>query len=157
MKSIFVLRHIREAKVSVADRISFFSVLSTRCDESERSTTAPARITISLITSLPAPDNSGKPNSSPPRFGTQTSGVVTRKDSVPNVIMMASVSPTSATFGKKMPRNTRMPILMMSALIHRRKYKCDWLRARRGFPERRLLPDFCGLCIQEHLLHRRSS
>ena len=70
---------------------------------------------MSLITSRPAPESNGKPNSPLPRLGTHTSGVVTRKDSVPSVMIMANVSPISPTFGKKIPRNTRIPILMMSA------------------------------------------
>ena len=68
---------------------------------------------VSFITNLPAPVNKGKPNSPLPRLGTHTSGVVTRKESVPRVMIMASPAPTKPTFGQKMPRNVRMPIVMI--------------------------------------------
>lgn len=72
--------------------------MSTRCDESDNNTTALARITMSLITNRPAPDSNGKPNSPLPKSGTQTSGVVTRKESVPSVMIMARVSPANSPF-----------------------------------------------------------
>ena len=56
---------------------------------------------VSFITNLPAPVNKGKPNSPLPRLGTHTSGVVTRKESVPRVMIIASPAPTSPTFGQK--------------------------------------------------------
>ena len=60
----------------------FFKI---RCAQSANTTTAPAKIHTSLMTSRPAPVSSGNPCSPLPKSGTQTSGVVTRKDSVPNV------------------------------------------------------------------------
>ena len=65
----------------------FFKI---RCAESDSTTIAPASIAVSFITNRPAPDNNGKPNSPLPRLGTQTSGVVTKKDNVPNVMIIAN-------------------------------------------------------------------
>ena len=61
-------------------------------------------IAVSLITNLPAPDNKGKPYSPLPKLGTQTSGVVTRNDKVPIVIIMANDAPIKPILGKKIPR-----------------------------------------------------
>ena len=81
---------------------------------SESSTTAPARIAVSFITSRPAPESNGNPYSPLPRSGTQTSGVVTRNDSVPRVIITASTSPARPMRAEKNPRKVRMPIPMIS-------------------------------------------
>ena len=74
----------------------FFKI---RCAESDSTTIAPASIAVSFITNRPAPDNNGKPNSPLPRLGTQTSGVVTKKDNVPNVMIIAHPAPTKPIFG----------------------------------------------------------
>lgn len=66
-----------------------------------------------FITNRPAPDNNGKPNSPLPRLGTQTSGVVTKKDNVPNVMIIANPAPTKPIFGEKMPRKVKIPIAMI--------------------------------------------
>ena len=48
-----------------------------------------------------------------PRLGTQTSGVVTKKDNVPNVMIIANPAPTKPIFGEKMPRKVKIPIAMI--------------------------------------------
>ena len=78
--------------------------------ESASSVMAPANITVSLITNLPAPDNSGKPCSPLPKSGTQHSGVVIRKDSVPMVIMIQSNSPKIPILGENITKKTKIPI-----------------------------------------------
>ena len=45
-----------------------------------------------------------------PKSGTHTSGVVTRKDKVPNVMTIASPAPTKPVFGEKMPKTSEIPI-----------------------------------------------
>ena len=84
----------------------FFKI---RCAQSANTTTAPAKIHTSLMTSRPAPVSSGNPCSPLPKSGTQTSGVVTRKDSVPNVMIMTSPEPTKPTFGNQIPNNVKIP------------------------------------------------
>ena len=86
-----------------------------RCAESDSSTMAPANIAVSLITRRPAPDNRGKPNSPLPRLGTHTSGVVTRNDKVPMVIMMARISPMIPIRGKNNPKKTSIPMVQIKA------------------------------------------
>ena len=81
---------------------------------SANTTTAPARIAGSLITKRPAPVNNGKPCSPLPKSGTQHSGVVTRKESVPKVINMTSPDPTKPILGNQMPKSVKMPNDMMS-------------------------------------------
>ena len=88
----------------------FFKI---RCAESESTTIMPASIAVSLITNRPPPDNNGKPNSPLPRLGTQTSGVVTKKDNVPNVMIMASPAPIKPIFGEKIPKKVKIPIAII--------------------------------------------
>ena len=56
------------------------------------------------MTRRPAPVSRGNPCSPLPKSGTHTSGVVTRKDKVPNVMTIASPAPTKPVFGEKMPK-----------------------------------------------------
>ena len=79
----------------------YFFCFNILCAQSESTTIAPAMIAVSFITNRPAPDNNGKPNSPLPRLGTQTSGVVTKKDNVPNVMIIANPAPTKPIFGEK--------------------------------------------------------
>ena len=67
----------------------YFFCFNILCAQSENTTIAPAMIAVSFITSLPAPVSSGNPCSPLPKSGTHTSGVVTRKESVPIVMIMA--------------------------------------------------------------------
>ena len=85
-----------------------------RCAQSDSTTNAPARIAVSLITSLPAPESNGNPCSPLPKSGTQHSGVVTRNDSVPNVIRMTRPDPTKPILGNQMPKSVNTPNDMMS-------------------------------------------
>ena len=62
----------------------YFFCFNILCAQSENTTIAPAMIAVSFITSLPAPVSSGNPCSPRPKSGTHTSGVVTRKESVPD-------------------------------------------------------------------------
>lgn len=87
--------------------IYFFSCFNTFFALSDNTTIAPARIAISLMTKRPAPDSKGNPCSPLPKSGTQTSGVVTRKESVPMVMITAKTAPINPIFGKKMPRKVR--------------------------------------------------
>ena len=85
-----------------------------RCAQSASTTTAPARIAVSLITNRPAPDNKGNPCSPLPKSGTQHSGVVTRNESVPKVINMTRPVPTKPIFGNQMPKSVKIPKDMIS-------------------------------------------
>ena len=84
----------------------FFKI---RCAQSANTTTAPARIHTSLMTSRPAPVSNGNPCSPLPKSGTHVSGVVTRKDSVPNVMIMTSPEPTKPILGNQIPNNVKIP------------------------------------------------
>ena len=88
----------------------FFNCAKTFFAESDSTTMAPASMAVSLITSLPAPVNRGKPCSPLPKSGTQTSGVVTRNESVPNVMMIANPAPASPILEENIPKNVSMPI-----------------------------------------------
>ena len=79
----------------------YFFCFNILCAQSESTTIAPAMIAVSFITSLPAPLSSGNPCSPLPKSGTHTSGVVTRKESVPTVMIMASPAPTRPILGRK--------------------------------------------------------
>ena len=93
---------------------AFCSFFKIRLAQSTNTTQAPARIAVSLITKRPAPDSNGKPCSPLPKSGTQHSGVVIKKESVPMVIRMTKVAPTIPTRGNQMPKSVKMPNDMMS-------------------------------------------
>ena len=61
------------------------------------------------MTRRPAPVSKGNPCSPLPKSGTHTSGVVTRKDKVPNVMTIASPAPTKPVFGEKMKSEMAEP------------------------------------------------
>ena len=88
----------------------YFFCFNILCAQSENTTIAPAMIAVSFITSLPAPVSSGNPCSPLPKSGTHTSGVVTRKESVPIVMIIASPAPTRPILGEKIPKNVRIPV-----------------------------------------------
>jgi probable pyridine nucleotide-disulfide oxidoreductase len=48
-----------------------------------------------------------------PLVYTSTSGVVTRKDNVPNVIIIAKPAPIKPIFGEKIPKKVRMPMVII--------------------------------------------
>ncbi len=58
---------------------------------------------MSLITKRPAPESSGNPNSPEPKLGTQHSGVVTKNESVPKVIIITNKSPKIPILGVATP------------------------------------------------------
>ena len=91
----------------------YFFCFNILCAQSENTTIAPVMIAVSFITSLPAPVSSGNPCSPLPKSGTHTSGVVTRKESVPIVMIIASPAPTRPILGEKIPKNVRIPIAMI--------------------------------------------
>ena len=101
-----IKEHVRDRSF----QLYFFNWFNTLPALSERTTTAPARIAISLMTRRPAPVSKGNPCSPLPKSGTHTSGVVTRKDKVPNVMTIASPAPTKPVFGETMPQNVKIPI-----------------------------------------------
>ena len=92
----------------------YFFCFNILCAQSENTTIAPAMIAVSFITSLPAPVSSGNPCSPLPKSGTHTSGVVTRKESVPIVMIIASPAPTRPILGEKIPKNVRICLLYTS-------------------------------------------
>ena len=100
----------QSVKINTFCSYFFFNI---RCAQSDNTTIAPAMIAVSFITSRPAPVSKGKPCSPLPKSGTHTSGVVTRNESVPNVIMIASPEPIKPIFGEKIPRKVRIPIAMI--------------------------------------------
>ena len=99
--------------VLLLDRIAYLR-FKIRCAQSDKTTTADAKIQTSLITNRPAPVNNGNPCSPLPRSGTHASGVVTRNDRVPKVIKMTNPVPTKPTFGNHIPNNVKIPKVIIA-------------------------------------------
>lgn len=100
-----------------------FSFRNILCAASEAATKPPASIIMSLITNRPTPERYGNPccgvGKSPPKFGTQASGVVTRNESVTSDIPKVSNPPINPIFEYQMPKKVSVP---MSTIIAPKPY-----------------------------------
>ena len=98
----------------------------------ERTTTARARIAISLMTRRPAPAVSrGNPRPATSQIGTQHRALLQGKYKAPNVMTIAVQPPTQTGFlGEKMPKNAvKIPIPIIKISNHERTHVFNFLHA----------------------------